>query len=346
MHHDTPKRCRVRDAFNDHHWSKSKISREFDIPRQTVQRILRYDQSPRRNKKRTGRPQKITDRDLRRLLILIRKNYEHRRLPYAQLAKECGLGCSGTTVRRALAGIGYYKCKACPKPFITESQRLKRRSWIREHVRWQQEDWDQVLWTDECTFETGKKAKDLVIRTKGERYCADCCQNRFRSGRTMVCIWGGIGKGFKTELVFLEGSGARGGMSMDDYQNQVLQGVCEPALEHMATIFDAPKLQEDGNRAHGLHNEGMQRWKAARGIRLLDNWPPSSPDFNPIEKVWRVLKQRIKHRPNVITTKAGLKQAIQEEWDRLDPSEWDKYINQMHARMVEGRKRGGLATSY
>ena len=133
---------------------------------------------------------------------------------------------------------------------------------------------------------------------------------------------------------------------MDDYYTQVLEAQVEPAFVYMNALYDNPKLMEDGNRAHGLKNPAMQRWKKARGIVTLDDWPPCSPDFNPIEKVWRIIKQRLKHRAHTITTIAELKAAVQEEWDRLDPSEWDRYIDEMGARLREGKQRQGLATSY
>ena len=345
--HATPRRVRVLSAYQDHHWSKRRISREFNIPHTTVLRILKSE-SPRRTRPsaRTGRPRKISERELRRVIRHIRRSYNNRKLPYAQVARECGLNCSGQTVRRALARVGYHKCKACPKPFINKKQRKQRLAWARENRPWLQDDWDKVLWTDEVTFETGKKAKDWIIRTREDRYCEDCCQHRFRSGRTSVTIWAGIGMGWKTDIVFLEGSGVRGGMTMEDYKKQVLHDTCEPALRAMKEVFGRVLLQEDGNKAHGLKNKDMKAFKERLGIEILNDWPPSSPDFNPIENVWRVLKQRLKHRNYTITNKDQLKAAIKEEWDRLQPEEWSKYIRTMQERLKEAVRRHGLATGY
>ena len=114
-----------------------------------------------------------------------------------------------------------------------------------EDLKWSRDDWQRVLWSDEVTFETGKKAKDMVLRSKGQSYCQDCCQHKFRSGRISVLVWGAIGTGFKTDLVFLEGLGTRGGLTRDDYIEQVLGATVEPQTDGMRLMWDCPLLPQD-----------------------------------------------------------------------------------------------------
>ena len=52
---------------------------------------------------------------------------------------------------------------------------------------------------------------------------------------------------------------------------------------------------------------------------------PNSPDLNPIETIWRIIKQRLKSR-GVIFEEAILRRAIQEEWDKITIEEINRAI--------------------
>ncbi|TGZ77074.1 hypothetical protein EX30DRAFT_299603, partial [Ascodesmis nigricans] len=73
----------------------------------------------------------------------------------------------------------------------------------------------------------------------------------------------------------------------------------------------------------------------------LHDRPASSPDFNPIEDVWRIMKARIKARPRFPVTLAEMRIAVREEWYRLKPEDWNKYIDSMPERIKECKKREG-----
>ena len=80
-------------------------------------------------------------------------------------------------------------------------------------------------------------------------------------------------------------------------------------------------------------------------LRIMDYWPASSPDFNPVEKIWRLLKQRRMQRGPFLRLE-DLKATLREEWAKLTQEEIQQYIKSMPARLREAEERNGWATSY
>lgn len=69
-------------------------------------------------------------------------------------------------------------------------------------------------------------------------------------------------------------------------------------------------------------------------------WPPYSPDLNPIENIWSILKLQVaKHRPE---TTEGLKTMIKAAWDAI-PAETLKNLSDSMKRRCEAviKSKGG-----
>ncbi|OCK92574.1 uncharacterized protein K441DRAFT_569824 [Cenococcum geophilum 1.58] len=65
---------------------------------------------------------------------------------------------------------------------------------------------------------------------------------------------------------------------------------------------------------------------------LIIEWPANSPNLNPIKNVWRLLKGRIQRR--FPTTKKEVRQYAKEEWEKLEPEEFKKYIGNIRERCL------------
>ena len=84
--------------------------------------------------------------------------------------------------------------------------------------------------------------------------------------------------------------------------------------------------------------------KARLGIKCESN-PPESPDLNPIENIWRIIKQRLKNR-GLIVDSNDLRNAIVEEWDRITLEDINKVVSTMPDRVKCLRQRDGCPIPY
>ena len=152
------------------------------------------------------------------------KGWTSRRWTYKQLVAKMELNVSHYTVQRALKALGYQRCVACSRPFITPAQAKKRVEFALAHLAWTVNNWARVVWSDEASFMTGERGRIFITRRKGEKHCQDCIKSIYRSGRTSFMVWGAIGWGYKSKLVFLtKGTPNQRGINSRDYSEQVLK---------------------------------------------------------------------------------------------------------------------------
>ena len=88
------------------------------------------------------------------------------------------------------------------------------------------------------------------------------------------------------------------------------------------------------------------------GIPVLE-WPPWSPDLNPIENLWALLKVRLnKEFPNIEEegmsweAKARFYKRFQGVWKSLGQEEINRYILPMKRRIAAVIKAEGWYTKY
>ena len=97
---------------------------------------------------------------------------------------------------------------------------------------------------------------------------------------------------------------------------------------------------EDGSKVH----KGKARLPCLNyGVRGF-NWPPSSPDLNPIEKVWRWMKDEINKLDTVPLTIEDLKEVLQELWSEMDPKEWRYLTHCLTCKLEDVIDYKGMAT--
>jgi transposase len=306
------------------HWPLQRIATALDTTKGAVSKIIHRVESEPQTPTRKGRPPVITTRKRQRLVNRLSTDAQSRRLKLEHLAQLEGLNHHHKTIAKALDKEGYHRRIARRKPWLSQTHKEARLKWAQDHVNWSDRQWQSVLWTDEASFRCGYFGQIYVTRTAGEEFHEDCLVAKFRKYSACM-IWGCISpEGIHKLLVFDKGS-----VNGERYRTEVVPLIQQAVDEQQASsIFQQQSIvMQDGARIHTARAT-LSLFRDMR-IRLMD-WPANSPDLNPIENIWSLLKRRVgRHFP---TTREEIIAAIQLEWSQLTVSDITRCCQSMRER--------------
>lgn len=299
-----------------------QIAIDCGVSRNTVQRVKKAMltdglQSGRIGK--CGRKRKTsgyTDRQIKRASLLNPFLTPHQ---HVKKLEDAGIQVSHMTIRRRLKEQGFQNIRPLKKPRLTAAMRQKRFNWARQHAVWTIDDWKKVCFSDESSFQCQDASQPLVWHKVGRPY-PTVPTVKFP---TKVMVWSAMCYKGTGRLHIVEGN-----MNSKNYI-EVLKDRLVPQLNQWYPDGDAIFMQ-DGAPCHTAKNSIS--FLESKGIQLL-NWPGNSPDLNPIETLWAIIKRRLKGK--TIKTKKEMITALIQAWFR-DESVADtcnKLINTMPDRV-------------
>ncbi len=100
-------------------------------------------------------------------------------------------------------------------------------------------------------------------------------------------------------------------------------------------------FQQDLAPAHSA--KATSTWFKDHGIPVL-NWPANSPDLNPIENIWDIVKRKMRYaRPN---DAEELKATIRATWALITPEQCHRLNDSMPRRIAAVIQAKGAPTKY
>lgn len=293
------------------------------------------------NAPRSGRPPKMTNIEKQ---LLINETIKNRKAPLHKIIEGSGINISETTARRVLHANGIYGHIAAKKPLLNPEQVSTRLLWCQKYKEWTNNDWKYVVFSDESSIETGScSRRNFVWREKGERFNPLNTKLTQRNGRKSIMVWGCFAGGEKGPLVFMKPNNDNKAINGQRYV-EILKEHLLPFRQFLITKFGNRIIFQDDNAP--IHTARYTKeWLNMQNIEHL-TWPAQSPDLNPIENIWKILKDNIQQRNPPPHKYEELKIALLEEWEKLDSSIFENVTSSMPRRIAEVINNEGYACRY
>lgn len=141
--------------------------------------------------------------------------------------------------------------------------------------------------------------------------------------------WGGVGK-----LVKIDGT-----MTADSYISILKRNLKESARKvglEKKFIF-----QQDNDPKHTAHK--TKAFFQTSRIKVLE-WPPQSPDLNPIENLWSILDRNVDKGD--VTNRDKLFEALETAWSQIKPQHLKNLVESMPRRLQSVIEAKGGHTKY
>lgn len=289
---------------------QKEIANLCAISQQTVSRISRsFSQNNLKSKRfgRCGRKSKLNDRTKRLLVSRVKKSRSISSLKLKADLQKCGVNVGSSTIRRSLVQLGYPARRPRPKPKLTDCMKEKRLAWALQHQLWTTDDWLNVGFSDESMLCILQNKSHYVRRNNSEELHPDCIKESVKHPTSQM-VWSVIsGKG-TGRLHLIDGT-----MNAIKYV-EVLKNRLIPQLKDWYGTESPPAFtfMQDGAPCHTA-KLAMKFLKDEAKLNVLP-WPGNSPDMNPIENLWELLKRKI--AADNPTTKTELTDSLIKYWHK------------------------------
>jgi transposase len=315
-------RCAINFLSNEN-WSISQIAKKMNCSIRTVQKWKNgdYQSFDSSRKPGSGRKRKFNEDEMKITEeILESNNLLGSRQLVEKIEQEVEKKISDRTIRRYTHILGFEWGKPRRRPLLTDEIKQSRLEWCLKH---RDEDWKRYIFSDEKMFRCGLAPVGMRFRTGAK-------PDFQTHGRGKVFhIWSAIHLSEKFPVIEVPKK-----MNADKY------------IEILSNAFrthfkDGMIFQQDNAPTHT--SEMILEWLDDNDFDFED-FPPYSPDLNPIENLWAIVSLKVRKRNP--TSVEELKSFVLEEMKKVPRKTIKKLIISMESRVAQCIERGGSYTDY
>ena len=306
-----------------------QISKLLKRDHRTIQSFVNAGKNKRKDYDKTAAKR-------RRAKICTKLKIEVSKNPHATsktIFQNAGLPMTSRNTRcRMLLEVAKVK-KMQSRPLLTKRHKENRISWAHQYLKL---DFSKVIFTDECR----------ATLDGPDGWTRGWVQNGTNPQERLRRQQGGGGVMFWAAII---GDQLIGPVKVEDGVKINSAGYCtfleanflpwynnQPAAVKESLIF-----QQDNAPSHASRE--TKGWLADQGLsaeKIMD-WPPNSPDLNPIENLWAVLKQKVYRSGRQYNSKRDLWAAIEEAAASIDANLIKRLTSSMDRRLLEVIKKSG-----
>lgn len=282
-------------------------------------------------RKMSGRKLKTTKRDDNRIITLAKKK------PFSssrEIKEELNLSISSRTVRRRLNQKGINNFYSKKKPLLRAANIRKRLLFAKKYVNMPESFWNRVIWSDESKYElkNPKRAKRVWCEPS-QRLKSKHITHTVKHGGGSLMVWGCFSSLGLGRLVRIDTK-----MTGEHYVGILQENLNGSALDMGLGDFI---FQQDNDPKHT--SKVAKNFFQQNNIEVLE-WPPQSPDLNPIEHLWTILDDKIPMESRTNTQTFWEK--MQAEWREIPLQTLKNLTSSMSKRLREVIANKGGATKY
>jgi transposase len=331
------RRLLVKSLWERGHREVAKLRRITGYPTKTLYRWAAQltQTNDLKQGRRSGRPKKLSLARRKHLgrIAVKKKSATSKEIAETLNNTYPGLNIAPRTVRQNLQELGFKVCVPRKVPFLTKSAKQRRLTWARKY---QKKRWNTTVFSDESTFQMFRNTVQVRYKAGQPVPTRGIVKHPFK-----VHVWGAFcEKGIVGFHSFV------GTMDGNLYREILTQNLFEQANR---ILGDKWTFQQDNDPKHRAKLTTVLLQDHCP--RVLD-WPSYSPDLNPIENLWSVMKKRVEKRVNLmIYEKKSVSQEvfisiIEEEWEKIDAGLCRKLVRSMPKRLNLVIDNKGSETKY